>query len=146
MAEGVDTIMTKKVVVCSPDTSVMEAARKMKDETISSIVVVMDKKPVGIVTERDFTSKVVSKNLDTAKNNVDKIMTSPVIVIPPTTTIYYANDYMNKKKFRRLPVVNERGELIGIITQRDILNYLTKQRKKFVMSNLSKNLRGSYPI
>ena len=44
------------------------------------LLVFMDKKPVGIVTERDFTSKVVSKNLDTARNNVDKIMTSPVIV------------------------------------------------------------------
>jgi CBS domain-containing protein len=138
--------MTKKVVVCSPDTSIMEAAKKMKDQTISSIVIIVDKKPVGIVTERDFTNKVVSENLDTKKNTVSQIMTSPVITIPPDTTIYYANDYMNKKSFRRLPVVNESGELIGIITQRDLLNYFTEQRKKFVMTNLSKDLRGSYPI
>jgi len=146
MAEGVGTIMTKRVVVCSPDTSIIEAARKMKDKTISSIVVIIDRKPVGIVTERDFTNKVVSKNLDTESNNVSKIMTSPVITIPLDTTIYYANDYMNKKNFRRLPIVNENGELIGIITQRDLLNYFTEQRKKFVMTNLSKDLRGSYPV
>ena len=146
MAESVDKIMTKNVVVCSPDASIMDAAKKMKDKTISSIVVVVDKKPIGIVTERDFTSKVVSINMDTKKNAVSKIMTSPVITIPPSTTIYYSNDYMNKKGFRRLPVVNESGELIGIITQRDLLNYFTEQRKKFVMSNLSKDLRESYPI
>lgn len=144
--ETVDKIMTKKVVTCSPETSIMEAAKKMRKKTISSVVVVKGKKPVGMVTERDFTKKVVSVNLDSKKNSVSKIMTSPVISIPPNTNIYYANEYMQKKKFRRFPITNNKGDLVGIITQRDLLNYFTKQRKKFVMSALSKKLRGSYPI
>ena len=53
---------------------------------------------------------------------------------------------MQKKNIRRFPVTNKNGDLIGIITQRDILNYLTEQRKKFVMSSLSKNLRKKYPV
>jgi len=73
-------------------------------------------------------------------------MTSPVVSIPPETNIYYANEYMQKKGFRRFPVTNKKGELTGIITQRDLLNYFTTQRKKFVMQNLSKSLRESYPI
>ncbi|MBS3143542.1 CBS domain-containing protein [Candidatus Woesearchaeota archaeon] len=146
MVETVDKIMTRKVVTCSPETSIMDAAKKMRKKTISSVVVVLNKKPIGIVTERDFTRKVVSVNLDAKKNNVSKIMTSPVISIPPNTNIYYANEYMQKKKFRRFPVTNEKGELIGIITQRDLLDYFTAQRKKFVMGNLSKELRKSYPI
>jgi len=146
MVENVDKIMTKKVVVCSPGASIMEAAKKMRDKVISSVVVVVNKKPVGIVTERDFTNKVVSENLDAKNNTVKEVMTSPVITIPPDTSIYYSDDYMNKKKFRRLPVVNENGELVGIITQRDLLNYFAQQRKKFVLGNLSKSLRGSYPI
>ena len=144
--ETVDKIMTKKVMTCSPDTSIMEAAKKMRSKTISSVVVIQGKKPVGIVTERDFTRKVVSVNLDTKKNPVSKIMTSPVISIPPETNIFYANDQMQKKNIRRFPVTNKNGDLIGIITQRDILNYLTEQRKKFVMSSLSKNLRKKYPV
>lgn len=144
--ETVDKIMTKKVVTCSPSCPIMEAAKKMRKKTISSVVVVEGKKPVGIVTERDFTRKVVSVNLDTKKNPVNKIMTSPVISISPNSNIYYANEYMQKKKFRRFPIVNKKGELIGIITQRDLLNYFTAQRKKFVMQSLSKKLRERYPI
>ena len=144
--ETVDKIMTKKIVICSPDDSIMEAAKKMKNKTISSVVVVQGKKPVGIVTERDFTKKVVSANLDTKKHKVKEIMTKPVISIPPETNIYYANEYMQKKGFRRFPVANKKGELVGIITQRDLLNYFTTQRKKFVMQSLSKELRESYPI
>jgi len=124
----------------------MEAAKKMRKKTISSVVVVQGKEPIGIVTERDFTKKVVSVNLNTKKNPVKKIMTIPVISIPPETSIYYANDYMTKKKFRRFPVTNKKGDLVGIITQRDLLNYFTKQRKKFVMGALSKELKKSYPI
>ena len=144
--ETVDKIMTKKVMTCSPDTSIMEAAKKMRSKTISSVVVIQGKKPVGIVTERDFTRKVVSVNLDTKKNPVSKIITSPVMSIKPETNIFYANDQMQKKNIRRFPVTNKNGDLIGIITQRDILNYLTEQRKKFVMSSLSKNLRKKYPV
>lgn len=144
--ETVDKIMTKKVMTCSPSTSIMDAAKKMRSKTISSVVVVLGKKPVGIVTERDFTRKVVSVNLDTKKNPVSKIMTSPVISIPPETNIFYAHEQMQKKNFRRFPVANKKGELIGIITQRDILNYLTEQRKKFIIHSLSKNLRNKYPV
>ncbi len=144
--ETVSKIMTKKVVTCSPDTSIMEAARKMKNKTISSVVVIEKKKPVGIVTERDFTEKVVSVNLDTKKHSVKDIMTHPVISISPETNIYYANEYMQKKGFRRFPVANNKGELVGIITQRDLLNYFTAQRKKFVMQNLSKEFKKSYPV
>ena len=144
--ETVDKIMTKKVVTCSPNDSIMDAARKMRNKTISSVIVTVNNKPIGIVTERDFTKKVVSVNLDTKKNPVSKIMTSPVISIPPETNIFYANDQMQKKHFRRFPIANKKGELIGIITQRDILNYLTEQRKKFVLHSLSKNLRKKYPV
>jgi len=144
--ETVDKIMTKKVMTCSPSDSIMSAAKKMRSRTISSVVVVQGKKPIGIVTERDFTKKVVSENLDTKKNPVSKIMTSPVVSIHPETNIFFANDQMQKKHFRRFPVANKKGELIGIITQRDILNYLTEQRKKFVLHSLSKNLRKKYPV
>lgn len=144
--ETVDTIMVKNVVTCTKDTSIMEAAGKMKDKTISSVVVIEGNKPIGIVTERDFTKKVVSVNLSSKDNSVDKIMTSPVISIPPETTIYYANDYMQKKNFRRFPVVDKSGILVGIITQRDLLNYFTAQRKKFVMGALSEDLKKQYPV
>ena len=144
--ETVSNIMTKKVVTCSPNTSIMEAAKKMKNKTISSVVVVEKKKPVGIVTERDFTKKVVSLNFYAKKHKVKEIMTYPVVAILPETNIYYANEYMQKKGFRRFPVTNKKGELIGIVTQRDLLDYFTAQRKKFVMKSLSKELKESYPI
>ena len=50
------------------------------------------------------------------------------------------------KKICKYPVANKNGELVGIITQRDLLNYFTAQRKKFVMGALSKDLKKSYPV
>ena len=141
----VKKIMLTDAPTLKKEAKIKEAAKSLAHSESGCVVIVEDKKAVGIVTETDLVKCLVSKE-SSLKEPVSKIMTSPVITIPLDTTIYYANDYMNKKNFRRLPIVNENGELIGIITQRDLLNYFTEQRKKFVMTNLSKDLRGSYPV
>lgn len=101
-----------------PKTSVEEAAIKMRDYGIGNCIVV-DKKPIGIITESDIIKKVVANNLLGSKVTVEEIMSSPIIVIDPYSPLEEAMKTMGKCNIRRLPVV-EKGKLIGIITHKDI--------------------------
>lgn len=105
-------------ITVAPKTTVEEVAKLMKDFGIGNCIVV-DRKPIGIITESDIIKKVVAKNLLASKITVDKIMSSPIIVIDPFSPLEEAMKTMGKCNIRRLPVV-EKGKLIGIITHKDI--------------------------
>ena len=111
--------MKTSLVTVKPEISVKEAAKIMKKRGIGNCIVV-DNKPVGIVTESDIIKKVVAEGLDASKVLVKDIMTTPIIVIDPYVNIEEAMKTMSKCNIRRLPVV-EKGKLVGIITQRDVL-------------------------
>lgn len=132
-------ILSKKVVVATPESSIYDVARRMSDLDVSSAVIV-DKnvRPRGIVTEKDMVKRVIVQGSDAKKTAITKIMTSPVKTIPPDTNIFYASEMMNQNNFRRLPVVNAAGKLLGLITEGDIANYFTEKRKQFVLENLEK--------
>lgn len=118
----VKEIMTRDVCKASIDENVHSIAKKMMEYGVGSAVIVDGKKPVGIVTEKDLIVKVVAKNRTPASVMVREVMSSPLITIKPTTSVREAADIMKKKGIRRLPVVNDSGELIGIITDNDILS------------------------
>jgi CBS domain-containing protein len=106
-------------VTVNPKTSVKEAAELMKNKGIGNCIVV-DDKPVGIITESDILKKVVAEDRKASEVLVEEVMGSPIIVIDPYVDIEEAMKTMSKCNIRRLPVV-ENEELIGIITQKDIL-------------------------
>lgn len=113
--------MTRKVETVTPEMPVIEAAKKMADEKIGSVVVVDDKgMPIGIVTERDVLYNVVAKNRIASEIKVKEIMSSPIRYVSPETNIIEASKIMAKYNIRRLPVIKE-GKLVGIITNKDII-------------------------
>ncbi len=111
--------MNTRPITVKVNASVIEAARLMRDEGIGSCIVV-DKKPIGIITESDIIKKLVAEDLKAGETSIAEIMTSPFIVIGPYVDIEEAMKTMSKCNVRRLPVI-EKGELVGIITQKDIL-------------------------
>ncbi|MBU2634340.1 MAG: CBS domain-containing protein [Nanoarchaeota archaeon] len=143
--ELVKDIMTKKVITSIESDSLMSIGKKMAKYGISCVVIVKDKKPIGIITERDLSQKVVAKNMDCKKTGAKRVMSKPIQTIKPETNIYFTNQLMKKKKFRRFPVAKD-GKLVGIITQSDLIKYFADQRKKFVIESLKRNIKGSYPI
>ena len=143
--ESVKDIMTKKVVTSTEDENLANIAKKMAKHQVSCIIIVKNKKPVGIITERDFSKKVVAKDLNCKKTKAKQVMSKPVQTIKPDMNIYFTNQIMKKKKFRRFPVAKD-GKLIGVITQSDLIRYFTQQRKKYVIESLKKTIKGSYPI
>ena len=122
MSQG--TILVKEAmkpnpVTVKPNTTVKEAAILMKKKGIGNCIIV-DDKPIGIITESDILKKVVAEDLKASDVLVKEIMKTPLIVINPYVNLVEAMKVMSKCTIRRLPVI-EKGRLIGIITQKDIL-------------------------
>ena len=106
-------------VTVKPTTTVQEAAQIMRKKGIGNCIVV-DKTPIGIITESDILKKVVAEGKLASEVLVREIMKTPLIIIDPYVDIEEAMKTMSKCNIRRLPVI-ENGRLTGIITQRDIL-------------------------
>ncbi|KAA0005500.1 MAG: CBS domain-containing protein [Thermoplasmata archaeon] len=117
----VKEVMRAKVITVEPNTNVREAAQLMRKKKVGSVIVVEDK-PVGILTESDIIEKIVAEDKKASDVLVKEIMTSPIIVIDPYIDLEEAMKTMSACNIRRLPVI-ENGRLIGIITQKDVLRF-----------------------
>ena len=111
--------MNKNLIFVDQSTSIQDAAKKMTDEGIGCIIVKNDGKSVGILTERDFVTKVASEGLPLF-TDVSEIMSSPLITIPYDNTIWEASEIMKSKKIHKLPVI-KKNNVVGIITTSDII-------------------------
>jgi CBS domain-containing protein len=111
--------MKANPVTVKPKTTVKEAAELMRKRSIGNCIVI-DNKPIGIITESDILKKVVAEDKKASEILVEEIMVTPIIVIDPYVDIEEAMKTMSKCNIRRLPVVED-GNLIGIITIKDIL-------------------------
>jgi CBS domain-containing protein len=123
MAELVRDIMTKDIVTIDEGETALEAARIMSQKGISSLIVVKDEVPKGIITERDFIKKVCAKQLEISQVKVNSIMSRIRTVADPDTTIEVAVQRMANRGIRRLPIMQE-GKVVGIITVTDLARYL----------------------
>ncbi len=113
-------IMKKKVIFLPQEGTVKEAAKLMKENRVGSVVIVEGSAVRGIVTERDIVRKVVAKG-KSYDTKVEEIMSSPVIVATPDTTIDQAARVMKEEGIRKLPIIDKNGYLQGIVTSDDIV-------------------------
>lgn len=113
--------MTKPRVV-SPSQSVREAVATMKDDPTGAVVVVSEGKTVGIFTDRDVLKKIAAK-AGALDERVGKYMTHDPVVLREDDTMAYALNKMGDGGFRHIPVTRE-GELVGMITVRDVMNWV----------------------
>jgi len=115
----VGEIMSREVIITTPETTMYQAAKLMGKHHIGSLVVIQFKTPVGIVTERDLLTKVLACNLDMKKTLVGQVMSYPLIRICPPFEIREAARTMINKKGRLVVFVC--GNLAGIITASDLI-------------------------
>jgi CBS domain-containing protein len=116
-------IMTKQIVMIDHDRPALEAAKIMVEKGISSVFVVRDGQPVGIVSERDFIKKICAKELPIAEVKMADIMSKILTTADPETPIEVAVQRMVNHKIRRLPIMDN-GKLVGIITVTDLAKHL----------------------
>jgi len=115
----VNQIMNKKVLTADKSVSLQEAALKMTKLNIGCVIVTDDTKPLGILTERDFVTKVAAEGRPLF-TEISEIMSSPLITIGPEETIWEASEMMKEKLIHKLPV-EENGQIVGIVTTSDIV-------------------------
>jgi CBS domain-containing protein len=122
----VETILKdkpRKVLTTTAGASVLDAARIMNDHHIGSLVVVDDcmiDKIVGIITERDIMTKVVAGRRNPEHTTVAEAMTDRVLTCTPATGAEELRHVMRAKRIRHLPVVDEHGRLLGMISIGDL--------------------------
>ncbi|MEM2669185.1 MAG: CBS domain-containing protein [Candidatus Bathyarchaeia archaeon] len=123
MKNSVETVMRSPPVTALFSDSVSSVIEKMITNNIGAVVVMSGGNPVGIITERDIIEKVVRSNRDPSKIRAEEIMSSPLISVEADKTLKDALTLMRDKKIRRLGVTRK-GKLVGIITERRVLDAL----------------------
>ena len=113
-------VMTNPAITEDEDALVAKLARDMKLSGIGSVVITKEDKPVGIVTDRDIVIKVIMKGRNANKVKVKEIMTAPLMTIESDASLRSACKLIVENSIRRL-LVTEDGELVGIVSLRNIL-------------------------
>lgn len=120
----VKDIMTKAIISVNTETTVFQVAKMMEQSGIGAVLVKKDGNLSGIVTDRDYATKIVSHNLP-SDTSVDTIMSSPLITINYNESISAAAERMTDKKIRKL-AVTDNGNIIGLVTSTDLVTQLVK--------------------
>ena len=114
-------VMTKEPRVVRRDTNMQEVVATMNKFDISSVVVVEQKRPVGIVTHKDIISKLVQARIPPDAVTAREVMTTPLVTINEEASIEEAASLMAKKRIKKLVVTRNSNEIAGIITSSDLV-------------------------
>src|SRR5262245_11681515 len=107
--------------------SVLDAVRRMVDANVGSLIVTDSGEVVGIVTERDYLRRVTLEGRSDRETSVREILSSPLIVVTPETTVDACTALMTDRRIRHVPVVDE-GEVVGIVSIGDIIKFESDQQ------------------
>lgn len=128
METGIGRFCVRNVVTVTRETAIIEAAALMRTHHIGALVVVEQTRdgtlPVGVLTDRDVAIEIVAAGLSPATVKVGEIVQRPVITVEEDAGYAQAVRRMSLNGVRRMPVVDARGVLVGIITIDDILHQL----------------------
>jgi signal-transduction protein with cAMP-binding, CBS, and nucleotidyltransferase domain len=121
-------ICTRSVVTCAPDINVTLLAQLMRDQHVTDVIVV-DKReqhvvPLGIVTFRDMVVRVLANQADPRSTTAREVMSTGIETALETELVYDAIWHMRAKHVRKLPVVDARGALAGVLTIDDVTEFL----------------------
>ncbi|MCF7910569.1 CBS domain-containing protein [Candidatus Pacearchaeota archaeon] len=115
-------LMTRDPVITRPDTNLLECARLMVRRKVGSLLLVKNKKLVGLIAEKDILWALIKQPNDLKNINAIDISPRKIATVKPLNTIREAIEKMKKTRFERLPVIHQK-ELVGILTAKDILNF-----------------------
>jgi CBS domain-containing protein len=120
MGQSIRDVMTTSPQSIESSSSIVDAARLMRDGDIGSLPVVDGGKLTGVVTDRDITVRVVAEGKDPQNTKVGDVLSQDLVTIDPQQDLDEALRLMARHQVRRLPVVEEDGRLVGIVAQADV--------------------------
>lgn len=124
---NIGTVMSREVAKVSPRTSLLTVGKMMTDKKISCVMVTSNNRIMGIISERDIVRHLASSKGDISNLTAGKTMTTPVETLYSDTDLERAVTLMTEKKYRRFPIINRRGRLMGIVTQSDVLRAFVRE-------------------
>ena len=129
MAKSVRDAMTEDPRSISQSESVVEAARLMRKEDVGSLPITDDEKLVGMITDRDITTRVAAEAANPSTTSVGDVCSRDPVSVEPDNDLEDALQLMARHQVRRLPVV-ENGRLVGIVAQADVALALKENEQK----------------
>ncbi|RMD82926.1 MAG: CBS domain-containing protein [Candidatus Dadabacteria bacterium] len=130
----VSVLDPREPLAVEPQTSVLEAVTLMQREHVGCVLVTRGDKLKGIFTERDVLTQIVGQGVDPAKTPVRRVMTPDPETLRPTDSIAYALNKMSLGDYRHIPLVDKAGKAVGIISVKDIVNYIVSFFPKSVLN------------
>lgn len=116
----ISKIMNANPLTIKKEATISEAAKLMANKPHGCIIVTENKKPIGIITESDLVKDIASGKIN-ARSKVSQIMSSSVTSIPHNSKLENANKIIDTKGFRRYPVVDGEGNLVGLMSENDVV-------------------------
>jgi CBS domain-containing protein len=117
----------REILAVDADASVFEAVQQMVELNVGSLLVTEAGDITGIVTERDYLRRVTLEGRTDRETPVREIMSSPLIVVTPETTVDECMALMTDRRIRHLPVVED-GEVVGLVSIGDLVKFKSKQQ------------------
>ncbi len=125
---SIGRVCQREVDVASSDEPVLHAAERMHQRSVGTLVVVdHERRPQGIVTDRDLVIKVLAPGKDAARTTVGQIMTQHPDTIHEEAPIEAAFESMRRHGARRLPVIDRKGVLVGLVSVDDLLALIIEE-------------------
>lgn len=116
----------------TPQASVFDALRMMADKDIGALVVMEGEKLVGMISERDYARKIVLLGKTSRETLVSEIMTPVVYTIHPDQTVEECMTLMSQKHIRHVPVVDDEGQVIGVVSIGDVVRDIIHRQRQLI--------------
>lgn len=136
----VASAMTKTPACCTPESSLIEVAHMMVDNDCGQIPVVEEltqRKLIGVITDRDIAVRFVAEGRDPAQTKACDCMTKPGISVTEGTSLLDCCEIMESNKVRRLPVIDDKGGVVGIVSLADVSRVASANTSAAVLKQVS---------
>ena len=144
MSITVKQLLDKKgneIHAVSPDATVFDAIKLMSERGVGALLVMQDDQLMGVISERDYTRKVILKGRSSSSTTVQEIMTGNIITLAPDSNVDQCMALMNENQIRHLPIV-ENGRVMGVVTIMDVIKNILSE-KEFIIEQMESYIAGS---